>query len=70
MPHKFNGDRRDKIAKQKHRVTNWAEYNESLRRRGDLSIWFSEEALALWSAAPRRRRADNLSIRIWRLRPV
>lgn len=34
MPHKFNADRRDKIPKQKHRVTNWAEYNESLRRRG------------------------------------
>jgi hypothetical protein len=28
MPHKFNADRRDKIPKQKQRVTNWAEYNE------------------------------------------
>ncbi|KKN02199.1 hypothetical protein LCGC14_1120220, partial [marine sediment metagenome] len=27
MPHKFNAFRRDKIPKQKHRVTNWAEYN-------------------------------------------
>lgn len=53
MPHKFNADRRDKIPKQKHRVTNWAEYNESLRRRGDLTVWISNEALALWSAAPR-----------------
>ena len=26
MPHKFNAFRRDKIPKQKHRVTNWAEY--------------------------------------------
>ena len=38
MPHKFNADRRDKITKQKHRLTNWAEYNESLRRRGDLTV--------------------------------
>jgi hypothetical protein len=53
MPHKFNADRRDKILKQKRRVTNWAAYNESLRRRGDLTVWFSEEALALWAAAPR-----------------
>jgi hypothetical protein len=53
VPHKFNADRRDKIAKQKHRVTNWAGYNESLRRRGDLTVWITEEALALWSA-PRR----------------
>lgn len=53
MPHKFNADRRDKIPKQKRRVTNCAEYDESLRRRGDLMVWISEEALALWAAAPR-----------------
>jgi hypothetical protein len=38
MPHKFNGDRRDKVPKQKHRLTNWAEYNENLLRRGDLTV--------------------------------
>ena len=53
MPHKFKADRRDKIPKQRHRVTNWAEYNEGLRRRGDLTVWISEDALALWPA-PRR----------------
>ncbi|GLT11980.1 IS5 family transposase [Sulfitobacter porphyrae] len=53
MPHNFNANRRDKIPKQRHRVTNWAEYNEGLRRRGDLTVWISEDALALWSA-PRR----------------
>lgn len=53
MPHKFNADRRDKIPKQKHRVINWAEYNEGLRRRGDLTFWISDAALGLW-AAPRR----------------
>ncbi len=53
MPHKFNADRRDKIPKQKYRVANWAEYNEALRRRGDLTIWISEDAMSSW-AAPRR----------------
>lgn len=53
MPQKFNADRRDKIPKQKYRVTNWADYNESLRRRSDLTVWVSEEGLGLWSA-PRR----------------
>lgn len=53
MPHKFNADRRDKIPKQKLRVTNWAEYNEGLRRRGDLTFWICEDAISLW-AAPRR----------------
>lgn len=53
MPHKFNADRRDKIAKQKFQVTNWARYTESLRQRGDLTVWVSDEALCLW-VAPRR----------------
>ena len=53
MPHKFNADRRAKIPKQKRRVTNCAEYDESLRRRGDLTVSISEDALAVWSA-PRR----------------
>lgn len=54
MPHKFNAARRDKIPKQKHRVSNSAAYNESLRRRGDLTVWVNEDVLALW-AAPRRK---------------
>ena len=34
-----------KHAKQKkYHVRNWAEYNEGLRRRGDLTVWFDEEA--------------------------
>ena len=53
MPHKFNAAHRDKIPKQKHRVTNWSGYNEGLRQRGDLTVWISEEAAERWSA-PRR----------------
>ena len=53
MPHKHNKDRRHKIPKQKFKFTNWATYNESLRRRGDLTVWISDEALSQWSA-PRR----------------
>ena len=69
MPHKFNADRRDKIPKQKQRVTNWAEYNEGLRRRGDLTVWISEDAIGLWSATRRttrggQRRYSNLAIEL------
>ncbi|MEH6646359.1 IS5 family transposase [Sulfitobacter sp.] len=53
MPHKFNADRRDKIPKQKRRVTNCAECDESLRQRGGLTVWISDDALAVWSAPPR-----------------
>jgi hypothetical protein len=34
------------------KMTNWAEYNESLQRRGDLTVWVSNDALALWAAPP------------------
>ena len=41
-----------KHAKQKkYHVRNWAEYNQGLRRRGDLTVWFDEEAIANWIAA-------------------
>ena len=40
-----------KHAKQKkYHVRNWTEYNEGLRRRGDLTVWFDEEAIANWKA--------------------
>ncbi|MUZ76021.1 IS5 family transposase [Agrobacterium vitis] len=59
MPHKFNSARRHKIARQKHRLMNWAAYNESLRRRGDLTVWVSEEVQCLWSASRRMSRGGQ-----------
>jgi hypothetical protein len=53
MPHKYNADRRHHIARPKRRVTNWSEYNEALRQRGSLTVWFTDEAIAAWKAAPR-----------------
>ena len=53
MPHKFNAARRHKFEKKRYRVTNWASYSESLRRRGDLTVWFDADALDLL-VAPRR----------------
>jgi len=53
MPHKANAARRHHIARPKRRVTNWAEYDASLRQRGSLTVWFTEDAIAHWKAAPR-----------------
>jgi hypothetical protein len=44
IPHKFNADRRDKFPKAKYAVINWPEYNDALRARGDLTVWFDEGA--------------------------
>src|SRR3954447_3010248 len=53
MPHKYNADRRHHISRPKRRVTNWSDYNEALRQRGSLTVWFTDEAIAAWKAAPR-----------------
>ncbi|GGC71422.1 hypothetical protein GCM10011504_56380 [Siccirubricoccus deserti] len=50
MPFKTDADRRPHIAKQRHRVTNWAEYGAGLRARGSLTIWFTAEAIEGWRA--------------------
>ena len=53
MPHKYNADRRHHIPRARYKVTNWSAYEAGLRQRGSLTIWFSEEAVAAWRAAPR-----------------
>ena len=55
----MQADRRHHIPKQKHRVTNWAEYDAALRARGSLTVWFSAEAVAVWKAEPRTTRGGQ-----------
>src|SRR3712207_4399811 len=52
MPFKCNADRRHHIPRQRHRVTNWAEYDAGLRARGSLTVWFTAEAIEAWRAEP------------------
>jgi hypothetical protein len=59
VPFKANAARRHRIPKQRYRVTNWAEYDASLRQRGSLTVWFAEEAIASWRAEPRRTRGGQ-----------
>jgi hypothetical protein len=59
MPFKSNADRRRHIPKQRHRVTNWAEYDAGLRARGGLTVWFTPEAIAVWKAEPRTGRGGQ-----------
>lgn len=50
--------------KRTYKITNWRNYNESLVQRGDVTIWFSEEALAQWGHAndePKRGRPFTYS---------
>jgi hypothetical protein len=59
VPFKAHAARRHRIPKQRHRVTNWAEYDAALRRRGSLTVWFTDGAIAAWRAAPRTTRGGQ-----------
>jgi Transposase DDE domain len=59
VPFKANQVRRHHIPKQRHRVTNWAAYDIALRQRGNLTVWFTEAAIAAWKAEPRATRGGQ-----------
>ena len=50
MPYKFNEGRRHKFPKARYRVTNWPDYDAALARRGELTVWLTDEAIAAWHA--------------------
>jgi hypothetical protein len=49
VPFELNQDRRHHIPRQTHKVTNWPAYEAGLRRRGSLTVWFSDEAITSWT---------------------
>src|SRR5437763_13877065 len=59
VPFKMNAGRRHHIPKQRHQVTNWAEYDAALRQRGSLTVWFTDAAIAAWRAEPRTTRGGQ-----------
>ena len=48
MPNKHNDKCRHKFKKSTYKVKNWTEYNDALRKRGDITVWFTEEAIQSW----------------------
>jgi hypothetical protein len=38
--------------KTKYHVNNWAEYDQALVQRGDITLWISEDAIESWKPAP------------------
>ena len=59
LPFKLNQDRRHHIPRQTHKVTNWQAYDASLRQRGSLTVWFTDEAIEAWAAEPRTTRGGQ-----------
>ena len=51
--------------KTKYRVRNWAAYEEALRERGDITVWFDEEASFAWNAPPSGRPGGQRGVVAW-----
>ena len=49
MPHKIQDPYRHKFKQAKYRISNSREYDQSLKSRGSITIWFSEEAISSWN---------------------
>ena len=45
--------------KTSYRVKNWPEYEESLRDRGDITVWFSQEAVEAWTPPKNGKRGGQ-----------
>src|ERR671911_2787116 len=52
MPVRLNPNRPKRFRAQ-YRIRNWREYDAGLKRRGDLTLWLDEAAIAGWHAARR-----------------
>ena len=40
--------KKEKLRKGKYKVINWNPYNKTLKKRGDITIWFTEEGIENW----------------------
>ena len=42
--------------KPKYRVKNWKQYEQSLRNRGNITLWLSPKAIKSWKSTPSGKR--------------
>lgn len=56
MSHRYPKRSELKYTKKPYKIRNWREYEAGLCTRGELALWFSEEAIEAWqctgTAAP------------------
>ena len=60
---KLNQAGRHHIPRQQRKVTNWPAYDASLRQRGSLTVWFTDEAIRRGRLSRARPEADSPGIR-------
>ena len=63
MPYKLRNDRRHKFDKATYKIENWPEYNEALKERGNITFWFSEEAIEQWYPKQNKKKRPGAQIK-------
>src|SRR5918994_1962269 len=68
LPFRFNPNR-PKRFRAEYRIRNWPQYEAGLKRRGDLTLWLDQAAIAGWHASRRttpggQARYSNLAIEL------
>ncbi len=48
MPYKLKDPYRHKFEKAKYKISNWPEYNNALKQRGNINIWFQTDIKDQW----------------------
>jgi len=48
MPNKHPEKKGWRVPKQRYKISNWPEYNEALRQRGNIELWLSDLAIENW----------------------
>jgi len=74
MPYKLKDPYRHKFSKARYRLSNWKDYNKSLRSRGNINIWFTSDIIEGWYHKPgykktqgRQKRYSDLAINTMRV---
>jgi len=47
------------MSKDKHKVTNWKEYNDGLKQRGSLNLWIKTEVIEQWKQQSEKKRGGQ-----------
>ena len=47
------------MSKDKHKLTNWKEYNDGLKQRGSLNLWIKTEVIQQWKHQSEKKRGGQ-----------
>ena len=57
---KSRSTRRTNSKKARYKIRNWSEYNDSLVKRGSITLWISEEDIGSWKPEAQQKRGGQL----------